>query len=308
MREKAGDIPENDYQLVSTIVRQTTGLETSLIQPISGLGMNNSVTLANTDQGSFVVRTNVESHLFRFQREAWVFEQLKGTSVLTPEVLGCGQLDSHSYSIARFIEDSAPIDDTIDNLRVWSTLGGYAAQLNKIREPDPSKAVTIFPMSWEEQVRSDIEIIFKEDFWIEQGILDPQEQELLRGYLLETGASTAPKGACQFDMTPANTVIQSSRYDRIYLLDLEWANLAPTPYYQLACIAAEKGPNSEEAKAFFEGYGFNSSEDHEELQRFTLYRVMRATGWARDRRPELVQENIQRALPIIKNALNLLSG
>lgn len=303
MREKAGEITENDFDLVSNILQNTVGVITSSIEPISGLGMSNAVTLATTDQGNFIVRTNVESHLFRFEREAWIFQQLKNSEVLTPEILACGIMHSHSFSIARYIESSSPITGNIDQLRIWRTLGQYAAQLNKIKVPPSELAKTIFPMSWEEQLSTDIEIIFREDFWVKQGVLNLNEQELIKQYLLKSSAADVFMGVCQFDMSPANAVIQNSDYDQIYLLDLEWANIAPAPFYQLGCIVAEKGLRSPETKAFFEGYGFDIASENEEVERFTLHRVMRATGWARDRCPELVQENVQRSMPIIKNLL-----
>ena len=303
MREIAGRIPENSQELVSTIIRKVTGFKTTSIEHISGKGMNNSVTIASSSRGRFVVRTNVESHLFRFEREAWCFMQLKGSPVLTPEVLGCGIEGAHSYSVAPFIEGSSPIHGGLDEIRVWRTLGEYASHLNKIRAPVPeSQAGRLFPESWKGQVASDVEIIFREGFWLGKCELTQERQERLREYLRGSADINAPYGICQFDLTVANALICDSNYDQIYLIDLEWANIAPVPYYQLACIAAEKGPESEITKSFFDGYGLTKRQITEidlQLNRFNLYRVMRATAWARDRCPNLVDENLNRSKPII---------
>jgi len=80
----------------------------------------------------------------------------------------------------------------------------------------------------------------------------------------------------------------------------------PVPYYQLACIAADRGPESEAFKAFLEGYESSDKEValiESELRRFILYRVMRAAAWARDRYPSLLGENLQRTKPIIELVL-----
>lgn len=293
MREVSGQIPENHRQLVDSILGEVTGLKSKLVEPISGLGMNNAVTLANTLDGRFVIRTNVESHLFRYQREAWCYNELKDSSVLTPDVIGCGIINAHSYSVAHFIEGSAPVTDELDQIRVWRKLGYYASHLNKIQRPIGEPAKSYFPVSWEEQVQSDLELIFKGSIWTEREVVTPKELDRLREYLFKCADSSQTQGVCQFDMTQWNCVIQNSDYERIFLLDLESANIAPAPHYQLACIAAEKGPDADTTKAYFEGYGV--TQEDPELNRFILYRVMRATAWARDRQPQLIDENIRRS-------------
>jgi hypothetical protein len=307
MREIAGRIPENSRSLISTIVQTVIGERTDSIDHIKGIGMNNSVTVAHTPSGRFVVRTNVESHLFRYQREAWCFTQLESTPILTPQVLGCGIVDAHSYSVAPFIEGSKPIGDEIEQLRVWKTLGRYAAFLNAVRPPEVgSNESAYFPADWKQQVVSDVGLMFKDNFWLNRGLLSADQQERVRDYLV--GASGVPvnHGVCMFDLTIANAVICDSDYDRIFLLDLEAANIAPVPFYQLACIAADRGPESKETEAFFEGYGIDSREAgriSEELNLFTLYRLMRATAWARDRYPALLEENIQRTRAVLESTL-----
>ena len=307
MRKIAGLIPTNSDELVSSIMLRVTGLKVNSVGQISGIGMNNSVSVADTEQGRFVVRTNVESHLFRYQREAWCYRQLEPTAVLTPQVLGCGILADHSYSVAPFIEESQPVGQELDRIRVWRTLGSYAAILNRVEAPVAgSLESAYFPQSWEEQVAADTELVFKDDLWVREGLLSEGQQRAVREYLLDCAKSPAPLGVSQFDLTLPNAVICAGDYDRIYLLDLEAANIAPVPYYQLACIAADQGVAAPSTKAFFEGYGLTPRELKElaqELNRFTLYRVMRAAAWARDRCPALLPENLKRVESILGDAL-----
>jgi hypothetical protein len=224
MRQVAGCIPDNERALVCSIVHHVTGLHTDSIQHIKGLGMSNAVTVATTAEGRFVVRTNVKNHLFRFQREAWCYQQLKGSAVLTPTVLGCGIHDSHSYSVASFIADSHPIAETVDQLRVWRTLGSYARLLNQIAPPESgTEAASLFPTTWEQQVLDDVGLVFKDDLWLAHNLLSPSQQDAVRNYLLDCASSSAPRGTCQFDLTTANAVICNNDYERVYLLDLEWA-------------------------------------------------------------------------------------
>jgi len=58
MREIAGKIPENSRDLVSAVLRTVTGHQTDSIEHINGMGMNNSVSVAGTAHGRFVVRLN----------------------------------------------------------------------------------------------------------------------------------------------------------------------------------------------------------------------------------------------------------
>lgn len=57
MREIAGQVPENPDSLIKRILRHVLNEEVSTIQQIVGRGFNNSVTIATTGVGRFVVRT-----------------------------------------------------------------------------------------------------------------------------------------------------------------------------------------------------------------------------------------------------------
>jgi hypothetical protein len=183
MREIAGQIPENSRHLISKFVQKVVGERTASTDHIKGIGMNNSVTVAHTPSGLFVVRTKVESHLFRFQREAWCLKQLEPTPALTPKVLGCGIIDVHSYSVAPFTDGSKPIGNEFDQLRVWSTLGRYASFLKAVRPPEVgSNESAYFPTDWKQQVDSDVGSIFKDKFWLNRGLLSADQQERIRSY------------------------------------------------------------------------------------------------------------------------------
>lgn len=306
MRKIAGMIPSNPPALVDSIVRTVVGVEAISIEHIEGKGMSNAVSVATTSEGRFVIRTNVVSHLVRFRREAWCFEQLRRDPVLVPEVLACGTIEDYSYSVARFIEASAPIDNAVDTIRIWRILGGYAAHLNKIPEPMDEPARTFFPSTWADQVVTEINLIFKDDLWIQRAHRTVSEIHRLREILVQCAMDSVPRGVCQFDLTCANAVIQNFDYEKVYLLDLEWACIAPVPSYQLACIAAENGVDAASTKAFYEGYGLTDAvlaEHQEQISLLTLFRVMRATAWARDRCPALLDENVRRSKPFIDHML-----
>lgn len=308
MRKVAGEIAENSLEIISKIIRTVTGLETISIQHISSKGMSNAVTVATTRKGRLVVRTNVESHLLRFQREEWVVKQLNKTPVATPEILGCGIEENTSYSVAWFIEGSAPAQDEIGSISVWQTLGEYASHLNKIKPPKLNEAaVEYFTESWEDQINSDVEIIFKNNFWVEKGEITIEEQVRLREYLLGNALIEAPHGVCQFDLSIGNALICKSNQNKIYIMDFEWVNIAPVPFYQLACVLADKGQKSEISNAFLKGYGLTEKQiaDYDqELNRFILQRVMRATAWARDRCPSLIEANLIKSKPIISKTIS----
>jgi hypothetical protein len=306
LRQVAGQIPENSNRLVATIVQKVVGQEVRTFEQIKGYGFNNAVTIADTSAGRFVVRTNVDSHLFRFHREAWCYQRLGERGVLVPEVIGCGIEAGHSFSLAHYIEDSVPIHPALDQSRVWKILGRYAAIMNSITESvvdGDGQTRDWFPVKWREQVAGDLDLIFKDNFWVGRKEITENQEGKLRDDLQQIADLECPRGVCQFDLTTGNARICESNYDRIYLFDLEWANVAPVPYYQLACIAAEHGPESEVTAAFFEGYGVSYRsliEEGAELSRFTLLRAMRAAAWARDRAPNLLEENLRKTRPLIE--------
>jgi thiamine kinase-like enzyme len=197
----------------------------------------------------------------------------------------------------------------LDQLRVWRTLGRYAAALNSIAESvveSDRQANDYFPMRWQEQVTKDVGLIFRDNVWVDRSEITLEQQDWLRRYLQSSADVQGIQGVCQFDLTIANALICDSDYDRIFLIDQEWANIAPVPSYQLACIAAEHGPESPITAAFFEGYGTSlqrAVEEIPDLYRHILLRAMRATAWARDRAPTLLDENIRRTRPILKRVL-----
>jgi hypothetical protein len=302
------DIPDSSSTLVAEIVHEATGYETISSEPIRGIGRNNAVTIATTPHGQFVVRTNSDSHLFRYQREAWCYEQLQAAHVPTPTVVSCGLRAGCSYSVATYIANSKPIGEDLDRLRVWHTLGSYARRLNQIAPPSAeSVAATYFPQAWKEQLVADVDLIFRNDFWIDRNLLSPSQQDQTRSLLLDCASITAPLGVCNFDLTLANAVISNSDYNSMYLLDLEYVNIAPVPHYQLACVAANEGQYSESTRAFYDGYGLDTPTLDTlapTIARFTLLRLMRATAWARDRFPALLEENLARTAPLLTKLAN----
>jgi hypothetical protein len=310
MRKVAGQIPDNPESIVSEIVKTLTNLNVTAYEQIKGRGMSNAVTIASTAEGRLVVRTNVLSHLSRFQREAWILGKLHHNNVLVPECLGCGVLGEYSYSVARYIEGSEVISPAMDNLRVWRKLGSYARCLNAITEQqlnEEPQASAFFSCRWKEQASDDVSLIFKDDFWIKHKELTEQQNNRLREYLDVSIGRVALMGVCQFDISTGNALIKNSDYEQIYMIDFEFTNIAPVPEYQLACIAAGHGPTSEIMKSFCEGYGLSDKELLQlspELDRLILHRVMRATAWARDRCPSLIQMNIERSRPIINHVMN----
>lgn len=304
MRDQAGDIPQNTDRLLVAIVQSAVGQPVHSVQHIRGIGMNNSVSVVTTPTGRLVVRTNVESHLFRYQREAWCYRQLASTPVPVPQVLATGVMNGCSYSLARFIEGSAPITPDSDQLHIWRTLGGYGRHLNALKPPDSqSERSALFPQDWHAQVAADVGLIFKDSLWQDRGLLTALQQEQVHRRLLSCASPAHPLGICQFDMTTANAVVCADEGSKVYLLDLESANIAPVPFYQLACIAAERGPNSEVTRAYFEGYGADIELMGPDFSLFLLYRLMRATAWARDRYPALLDENIERTRPTLLASL-----
>jgi hypothetical protein len=294
--------------LVEQIVEQVTGATTCSSAPICR-GMSNSVSVAHTSVGDLVVRTNVEGHLFNFQREAWCFSQLQLLGVLIPTVLGCGTLRGYAYSLARFIPESQPISSSAaDPGSVWKVLGRYARCLNSLSIlPSDQNNPSAAPHAWEEYLTQDVHLIVNIPIWKDN--LSTDQLQAVQCHLLKCAQRSHALGVCQFDLGVDNAVIRGDDCSQIYLLDLEWLLLAPVPFYQLACILANNGaaaalPNN---ISFLGGYGLTDTESAAmapELERFILYRLMRGTAWAYTRCPELAHGLRERAMPLLQKVLS----
>jgi hypothetical protein len=276
------------------IIRDSIGADATGFSPIDGSGYSNDVMIASTVDGRFVIRTNSLEHLSKYEKEAWCLEQAHLVGIPVPRVIAFGTKDSKSYSIARYIEDSAPIDDRFDNLRVWKTLGSYMAGLNGIPVVGSGERMLspgCFESSWQDVLNKEIAIVFRDNYFEEHGIFPKSALASLRHKLQECGAIDAKSGICHWDVSCANARIRNGNYDDIILLDLEFAIAAPVPHYQLACVAKPYGVLSREMTAFTSGYGLSENQLMEmmpDVKALVALKLMRSVRWGQDRRPEQV--------------------
>lgn len=285
-------LPDGKWVAIYSIIEAATGDRALAFAPVDGPGMCNEVTVVSTASGRFVVRTNQESHLSRYQREGWCLERAHEAGIPVPRVISCGVESGRAYSVAAYIEESSAIGEHHDQLAVWKALGSHAARLNQVPlvgEHGAQGAAQHFELSWGRTIRPELEMVFRDDYWTETGILTEAQSRKLQTDLYRCSEIDAPLGICQWDIGPDNSRIRNNNDKDIVLLDLEWVVVAPVPHYQLACVATPCGLSSKTMDAFVSGYGLSKAEFNDllpDLKRLMVLRSMRSVRWAQDRKPE----------------------
>jgi len=285
-------------QLVASIIKKEFDLEVTGFEPIVGRGMSNTVFIVNTEESRYVVRLNQVARALNFEKEAWCLDKVHELGVLVPRVIAVGIEGERAYSIARYIESSSPIHDGFDKLRLWNTLGEYAAKLNSVdvqSYPNQQQLKSWFG-SWESFIAREIEIIFRDDYWVDCGFLSLDELQTIKGKFEKFATTDFCSGICHWDIGLDNCIVANNSYEELYMLDLEFAMIAPVPHYQLAVVGKTWGFESPEMKAFSDGYGISAEQREDMAQDFKTMAAllrMRSVRWAQDRSPGEVKGRLE---------------
>jgi len=295
-----------DEKIVAAIIKKQLAHEVTDFAPVIGRGMSNTVFIANTSEGKFVVRLNAASRLINFEKEAWCLERAHELGILVPQVLSVGCEGERSFSIAHYIDASTPINDGLDKLQLWETLGGYAAKLNSVDIESYTNCAQL--RSWfgdsSSFISSEIEIIFQDDYWEKYAFLPPDKLKALKDRLNKFANADLPMGLCHWDIGLDNCIYAN---EKLYMLDLEFALLAPVPFYQLAVVARTWGLDSSEMKAFSRGYGINVNQFgqmEQDLLSIAALLRLRSVRWAQDRAPEQVEGMVVNAKRAVSDLLD----
>ena len=286
-----------DEKLVVFIVKKELGLEVLESEPIVGRGQSNTVFIAPTSGGKFVVRLNNVSHLKNFEKEAWCLERCHELGVPVPRVIKLGVASNKSFSIAQFVESSTPIHDGMNKIQLWETLGEYAAKLNRIdiRSSRDLKSLQEWFGNLEGFIAREIAIIFRDNYWEKCGLFSPEDIRLIHNKLEKLSSAEMPISICHWDIGLDNCLVAE---DKLYMLDLEYALVAPSPIYQLAVVGRTYGFHSMEMQAFSKGYGVSPTaldEMSEDLNCVVALLRMRSLRWAQDRSPGQIVEKLRYA-------------
>lgn len=91
-------------------------------------------------------------------------------------------------------------------------------------------------------------------------------------------------------------------YEKMSLLDLELTAFAPSPHYQISCVARTLGLESDLMTEFINGYGLSKDEYLNllpELKLLTTLGCMRGVGWSETKLPEYHNEYGSKARSLI---------
>lgn len=293
------------------IVRTVTGLRPLAVELITGRGAGCDVAIVETSDARFVVRLKSASQLSNFEKESWCLEEAHQRGIPVPRAISTGIVGERAYSLAHFVKESMPIPYDGNRLAVWRKLGSYAAKLNEIPVMGfGSRMISEghFELAtWEQMLSPQLETAFCDDFWIKSGILKDHQEIRLRQSLSELASLQASSGVCQWDICCENALIRNGNFEDVVLLDLEQAEAAPTPYYQLSSVAKTRGFYSEETQAFIAGYGISEYDLERmlpDLKRLSVLQTMSSVRWAQDRNPNWLERNVVNA----KEAIYTLLG
>ncbi|WKZ56233.1 MAG: phosphotransferase [Bdellovibrionota bacterium] len=285
-----------------SIVERATGLPVTGLEPIVGRGMSADVIVANTSEGRFVVRLKNADWLAHFRKEAWCLEQAHSGGVPVPRVIDYGVENTRAFSLARFVEGAHPIGTDCDRLRVWERLGHYAKILNQIPVRGFGShmvAEGVFSLSTlQEMLEPEINIVFRDAIWEQQGILSKAQTAALRRSLEDCYTIKGRSGVCQWDMCCENALMRGANPDDVVLLDLDQTVSVIVPAHQLAYVAKAWGLDSAIMQAFLRGYGMSQGDFAEVLplvKRLLVLQSMRSVRWAEDRSRNWLEKNLAKA-------------
>jgi hypothetical protein len=186
----------------------------------------------------------------------------------------------------------------VDRLRLWRTLGEYAARANSIivcgygGDMDPVQPGT-FMDTWQGLITQNANSIWRDDYWISSGTFTVGQVATLKALLTGLADISGPTRLCYTDLGPKNTILSPGEDGTVYLLDWEFAKAAPAPAYQLSRVAMYWGYHSQVMAAFLDGYGLSETQlcaIEQDVKLLTVAGALNSVRWVQDNQPSEVDE------------------
>ncbi|MGC5775056.1 phosphotransferase family protein [Paenibacillus pabuli] len=272
--------------------------------PIIGKGFVNQVWVVETEGHKVVVRMNNKDNYPIFIKEKWCIEQAGAAGIPGPHTWSVGVKDETAYMIQTFVEGDNGLDSMVDPSDIWRRLGEYAKRIHSIQVngfgeelTDPIQGTFHSPPhpgsdgSWQGYVQYNIDSMTEHDPLLELGVIKKRESEMVRQWFEQLKDVKFRFGLCHGDLSLKNTMVHPT--GRLILLDWGSAEVTVVPYgdviHLMRCQLRGEGPDTEELKAFSDGYGM-SEEELDLARHVLLLKAFDTLRWAIDKRPEQVND------------------
>ncbi|WP_339293973.1 aminoglycoside phosphotransferase family protein [Paenibacillus sp. FSL W7-1279] len=270
---------------------------------IIGKGIVNQVFVVETKSRKVVVRMNDSAAFPSYVKEKWCIEQAAAIGIPGPEVLTIGVIDETAYMIQAFVEGDNGVDSTALKIDVWRQLGKYAKLIHSIPVKgygenliDPVHGEFHSPShagsdgSWLGYVQYNINSLTENDRLIELGVINHTKSQRVRKLFENLKKERFRFGLNHGDFSLKNTIINQS--GQVILLDWGNAEVRTVPHgdmiWLMRCQMLDGNPNTEEFKAFQDGYGI-SAENLADMRHLQLLSAFDNLRWAIDRNPDLIE-------------------
>ncbi|WP_440112346.1 aminoglycoside phosphotransferase family protein [Paenibacillus sp. QZ-Y1] len=282
---------------------------------ILGKGFVNQVCLVETESEKVVVRMNNKDNFPTFMKEKWCIEQATAAGIPGPQTLSVGITDEVAYMIQTFVEGDNGLDSSVFESEIWRKLGAYAQRIHSIQVTgfggdliDPVQGTFHSPPhpgsdgSWDGYVQYNINSLTEHDRLIELGVITKMESETIRHWFEQLKMEKFRFGLCHGDLSLKNTIVNET--GQVILLDWGSAEVTVVPHgdiiHLLRCQLRGEGPDAEQLRAFFEGYGI-SKQELDQMRHVLLLQAFDTLRWAIDQSPG----EIESYAAFAKQALNM---
>ena len=227
-------------------------------------------------------------------------------------VLSLGEREDQYYIVQSFLAGHHGADAVMNRDRISRRLGEYARIIHSISAEGFGDHLSAgeagkFDGSWENYISYNIESLRSDDKLIELGVLNRQQQGIVRSLFEQLKNTKLDFSLNHGDLSLKNTIVNR---DDVWLIDWGSAELNVVPHLDFVGVMGwsenSTQPGEIDLDSFLKGYGI-SADDFQEMKSalrvFALLRDFDKLRWAIDRKPEKVGPFVIRAQKTLEKAI-----
>ena len=281
-----------------------------LVSPLSGPGGVNHVFLATSSAARAVIRFPADPlRPDEFEVEQWCLRMAEQAGIGSPHVLARGRLGDVPYLIHTFVV--AAEGEPGPSPYLWRTLGSLARTIQRIEiTPDaPDGLFSRFgrdlPAAWTQHLSYNLDQLSPRDPLLQLGVYRSDRQGPIRSRLRRLSGIRWTFGLRHGDLAPRNLLLADDGSP--VLLDWGAASAGIVPYGELLVLMKAHRltgePTAGELDAFAAEVGVSLADDAELVEDLLLLDAMDLVRWARDKRPDRLDEVVGASTATVAHAL-----
>ena len=286
-------VSSGDGDFAVRVVR-THGGHADAVRALSG-NVNRVFRVKGADT-DWVVRYPLDDRRSdEFPAEVWAARRASELGVSVAAVVAAGDLEGRPYLVLEYL---APFEAG-GMSEAWQWLGRYAARLAMVPLKDaPAGVFSRFgrdlDSAWRAHLQYNLDALSSQDALLDDGVYLRQDRDRLRVSIEQLMLVDFRHGLAHGDLAPRNLVPRRPPLPPV-LLDWGTATTGPTPWTDLQRVYAwtRYDPSVDELALahFADGAGVTlDKQTTTVLEQMSAVRFLDLARWARDRRPDLYQE------------------